>query len=55
MQYYYYYHHYYYFHHFTVFKHSIIDFEYFAVIFGGFLTFWKNLKSKMADPRWRLF
>ncbi len=32
-----------------------IDFEYFAVIFGGFLTFWKISKSKMADPRWQLF
>ncbi len=38
---------------FTVFKHSFIDFVYFAVILGGFLAFWKKFKvqdggSKMA-------
>ncbi len=32
--------------------HSFINFEYLSVILDGFLTFWK---SKMADPRWRLF
>ncbi len=45
-----------YFYIFTRLKHIFIHFEYFAVILGGFLAFWKKiLKSKMADPRWRLF
>ena len=30
------------------FLHCFIDFEYLSVISGGFLTFWKILKSKMA-------
>ncbi len=38
---------------FTVFKHSFINFVYFAVILGGFLAFWKNFeiqndRSKMT-------
>ena len=39
---------------FFFFLHRFIDFEYFSVILGGFLMLWKNLKSKMADPRWWL-
>ncbi len=35
-------------------KHIFIDFEYFSVILGGSLAFWKNFeihngRSKMAD------
>ncbi len=38
---------------FTALKHSFIDLEYFAVILGGFLAFWKKFEvqdvgSKMA-------
>ncbi len=28
----------------TVVKQSFIDFEYFSVILGGFLAFWKNFE-----------
>ncbi len=43
-----------YFYIFAGLKHIFIHFEYFAVIFGGFLAFWKNFEiqdggSKMAD------
>ncbi len=37
------------------FFHLLLDFEYFSAILGGFLLFWKILKSKVADPRWQLF
>ena len=38
---------------FRFFLHCFIDFEYFSVILGGFLMFWKNFEiqdggSKMA-------
>ncbi len=29
---------------FTVFEHSFIDFEYFTVILGAFLAFWKKIE-----------
>lgn len=33
-------------------QHSFVGFDYFGVIFGAFLTFWRKKKK---NPRWRLF
>ena len=33
------------------FLHIFIDFEYFSVILGGFLTFWKNYEIQDSGPK----